>query len=100
MFFHFRLYCIEDAEIGKTYKYTKKTSCQTSDKLGLTQDVLKSRTCDGIRDCNGGEDEDGTFEQCPKPTKKEKTADGCCKYMTITDQNIRYSCVAKVKQNI
>ena len=87
----------------------QKQSCGSPDPLDITQDVLESRICDGIRDCNGGEDEDGSLyrygDQCPESS--EKTDGGCCKYMTIImanlespwtsiDEEDRYSCVANV----
>ena len=88
---------MNDSQIGKSYEYSENFSCGSPDVLGVTHQVLKSRVCDGIRDCNGGEDEDGSILQCPKPSgDRFETENGCCKYLTVTDQDNIYQCIAKV----
>ena len=48
--------------------------CPAPDVVGLKQKVLYSRICDGIQDCNGGGDEDGTLapidRQCQGGTQQ------------------------------
>ena len=41
------------------------------DPFGYYQPILRSRICDGIKDCFDGEDEDGRMGDCNKHGKEE-----------------------------
>ena len=58
------------------------------------QSVLDHRICDGIQDCPGGEDENGTLKECKK--QEAKTEAGCCKYLKAMDRNEIINCEAQV----
>ena len=64
------LYCAEEGTRAD-YEYTPWTKCQTADPFGHFQPILRSRICDGIKDCFDGEDEDGTMGDCNKHGKEE-----------------------------
>ena len=55
--------------------------CSKSNRI-----ILRSRICDGIKDCDNGEDEDGAMARNRKCETEKTLANGCCASLLVNGQ--------------
>jgi len=59
----------------------KNADCPRPDPVGIYRKIFWDRICDGIEDCDGGDDENGNMAPCINAAPP--TQNGCCSILTI-----------------